>query len=65
MLYEVITDIKFFITSQNVSNAINIIEDDIFVSEPILFDFEINPIIIANVKIEKGYYYYYEWSVVV
>jgi len=54
--------VRFFITSQNVSNAIYLLEASIYVNNPILFDFETNPIIVANVKVERGYWYEYSWT---
>ena len=54
--------VRFFITSQNVSNAIYLLEASIYVNNPILFDFETNPIITANVKVERGYWYEYSWT---
>lgn len=55
--------VRFFITSVNVSDAIYIVENEIRVSDPIFFDFEINPIIVANVRVEKGTPYFNAWTI--
>jgi hypothetical protein len=50
---------RFLIMSQNVSNAISIINSpglkyaSIYVHNPIIFDFETNPLIVANVKVNR------------
>ena len=59
--YEVYEDLYTVILSQNVSDAIYIVEDEIHVKDPILFDYETNPSIIANVKVERGSYYNFVW----
>ena len=61
--FEEHTIIRFFITSQNVSNAIYFQGASIHVYDPILFDFETNPIIVANVKVEQGNWYQYGWQI--
>jgi hypothetical protein len=49
----------FFITSQNVSNAISIINSSyqyqasVYVHDPVLFDFETNPLIEASVRVNR------------
>ena len=60
--FEEHTIIRFFITSQNDSNAIYFQGASIHVYDPILFDFETNPIIVANVKVQQGYWVLGGWD---
>ncbi|MFT4806619.1 MAG: hypothetical protein ACI9YE_003855 [Psychroserpens sp.] len=62
-VYSATNHARFIITSQNVANAIYLGESSIYVNDPILFDFETNPIIKANVKVERGYWYQYSWEI--
>lgn len=62
-VYQGLYAVRFFITSQNVSDAIYIVEGEIHVNDPLLFDFETNPKIVANVRAEKGGWYNFAWSV--